>query len=137
MNLSPFVCKMLSRLCLLLSLLISSQVFAKWLEIGRNETEGMVVSLESESILKAGNQVQVKVLYNFAKPNHDFNISHSSEIESVTFDCKRRVLRLDDVQWFKNQSAKGPVVWKTKNLEWQRLEKGSSYEVIFSQVCLK
>lgn len=129
--------QMFVKFCLFLSLLISSQIFAKWVEIGRNEAEGLAVFFESDSLQKTKDQSQVKVLYNFAKPNTDFNISHSSEVEWVTFDCKKRSLRLDDVQWFKSQSAKGPVVWKTKNLEWQKLERGSSYEVLFAQICLK
>jgi hypothetical protein len=130
-----------SKFCLLFAIFISSLssglTFAKWVEIGRNLQEGIVVSFEAESIRHNGRQTQVKVLYNFTKPNTDMNILHSSEVEWVTFDCQKQTLRLDDVQWFKGQSAKGAVVWQTKNLEWQTLERGSSYERLFGQVCRK
>lgn len=118
-------------------LLICSSYASAWVELGKNLEEGIAISFDKKSIIHKASFTQAKVLYNFAKPNSDMNILHSSEVEWVTFDCPKRTLRLDDVQWFKNQFAKGAVVWQTKNLEWQKLEKGTSYEVLFQQICPK
>jgi hypothetical protein len=119
-------------LCLLFTFLIAGSSFAKWVEIGRNDQVGMTVSYENESIAKTGELSQMKVLYNFSSPNADYKILHSSEVEVVTFDCKRRKLRLDDVRWYRDRFARGAQVWQTKNLEWQSLERGSSYESLFA-----
>jgi hypothetical protein len=112
--------------------LLPSFSFAKWVEIGRNDQVGMTVSYESESRAKVGEYSQIKVLYNFSSPQADYKILHSSEVEIVTFDCKRRKLRLDEVLWYRDRFAKGAQVWQTKNLEWQSLERGSSYESLFA-----
>lgn len=122
---------------ILISSLSSSLSFAKWVEIGRNDQVGMTVSYEDEAKIKTGELSQIKVLYNFTSRNKDFNILHSSEIEFVTFDCKKQKLRLDEVRWYRERFAKGAQVWQTKNLEWQNLEKGSSYASLFGQACSK
>lgn len=119
----------------LIFLLLPLANFAAWVEIGRNNEERINVFIDVDGIVIGKTTKLVKTLYDFERPNQQFNKAHLSEVEVLEVNCSQKQFRLPQVTWYSKNKGHGSVVWRTQNSEWQVAEFGTGYAEILNRAC--
>jgi len=122
---------MISAICISLQIAMAAE---NWNLLGNNMFLKVNVYYKNEH-QKTGQFPTAYILYSYHEKNRDQGIPHRSEIENVQIDCDKSRVKLLDVKWHSKNMGVGPVVFNTKNLNWQNFEVGTVYNDVKSEIC--
>ena len=129
----------MKKLTLLLLLMVSTSVFAKWTEVGGNDDQTAYADLGT--IKRKGHKVKMWSLSDL-KTVQIFvgdNTRYLSSVVRREYDCEEEIMRRLDIHWYSGSMAGGEIVWSSTNIknEATSILPGSISEAFFKIACGK
>ena len=128
----------MKKLTLLLLLMVSTSVFAKWTEVGSKD--GDITSYaDFGTIKKKGNKVKMWGLYDYKKVQKFENYRYLSSLTRFEYDCEEETVKELDIHWYSGNMRQGEIVVSTTNIknEAESIMPESIYEGLFKIACGK
>ena len=116
----------------------STIVYGDWSKVTFNETTTMFI--DSQTIKKSGDLVQVSQLMNFplGEKSPDGKLSYKSSITTEEYDCKKGLSRTLSFRWYSDVKGTGKMVYEDKHTyEYTKLVDGSLLNSVRKKVCEK
>ena len=102
------------KLLLFLLLMVSTNVFAEWTEVGSNDE--MNVYNDFSSIKKHANQVKMWSMFDFKTVKKIENDSFLSQVFHYEYDCINETIKQLDFIWYSGNMKSGDVVYSQRNM---------------------
>ncbi len=98
----------------LLLLMVSTNVFAEWTDVGSNDE--MIVYNDLSSIKKQANQVKMWSMFDFKTVKKIENDSFLSQLFHYKYDCESETITQLDFIWYSGNMKSGDVVYSQRNM---------------------
>ena len=104
----------MKKLTLLLLLMVSTNVFAEWAEVGSNDE--MNVYNDFSSIKKQVNKTKMWSMFDFKTVKTIENDSFLSQVFHYEYDCINETIKQLDFIWYSGNMKSGDVVYSQRNM---------------------
>ena len=102
------------KLLLFLLLMVSTNVFAEWTEVGSNDE--MNVYNDFSSIKKQVNKTKMWSMFDFNTVKTIENDSFLSQVFHYEYDCINETIKQLDFIWYSGNMKSGDVVYSQRNM---------------------
>ena len=95
-------------------LMISTNVFAEWTEVGSNDE--MSVYNDFSSVKKQANKTKMWSMFDFKTVKKIENDSFLSQVFHYEYDCENETIKQLDFIWYSGNMKSGDVVYSQRNM---------------------
>lgn len=129
----------MKRLTLLLLLLVSTSVFAKWTEVGGNAAAGQTAYVDVGTIKIKGHKVKMWSLYDYKTVKESEDKKYLSSMAREEYDCEEETTRLLDLYLYSENMRQGEIVssYTSAKDEATSITPESMGETVFKRACGK
>ena len=127
----------MNKLTLLLLLMVSTNVFAEWTEVGSNDE--MTAYVDFGTIKKKDHKVKIWILFDFKTVQKAISYRYLSQMERDEYDCDEETSRMLDLYWYSGNMKQGDIVYSETNMKdgTLSLPPGSTGERLLKIACGK
>ena len=104
----------MKKVLVLLLLMVSTNVFAEWTEVGGNDE--MTVYNDFSSIKKQVNKIKMWSMFDFKTVKKIENDSFLSQVFHYEYDCINETIKQLDFIWYSGNMKSGDVVYSQRNM---------------------
>ena len=133
----------MKKVLVLLLLMVSTNVFAEWTEVGGNDVINVFTQYTAYAdfgtIKRKGNKVKMWYLYDFKKVQHVGDDRYLSSVNYDEYDCEEETVRWLDYYLYSGNMRTGEIVWSSTNIKKEpfSIMPGSVNETLFKIACYK
>ena len=129
----------MKKILILLLLIVSTNVFAEWIEVTRSSDGDQTVYVDSDSIKKKGNKYTMWSLSDFKTVQKFENDRFLSQMMHEEYDCEEETKRLLDFYSYSGNMRGGDIVYSETNIKMESasMPPGSIGETSLNRVCSK
>lgn len=97
--------------------LVSTNVFAEWIAVSSNPTEGAMAYIDIPSIQKNGHKATALGLFDYNEIQTNDGVRYLSAVSRSEYDCLANTIVPLDVHWYSKNMGGGSVVYSLSNIE--------------------